>query len=61
VNGAEIEDRPGATVIPLVASIADLSTSIPFADENPCARWYVAKRAVALGAPERVPPDWRRG
>lgn len=60
MSAPEPADVPGGTVIPLVASVADLSTSIPFAIENPCARWYVTKRAVALGVPERVPPEWRR-
>ncbi len=44
--------------IPIVSSADDLDMAIKYGDTHPAARWYIAKRAVALGVPERVPADW---
>lgn len=45
-------------VIPTVDTVDDLDVAIRVASANPGARWFVAKRAKALGAEERVPADW---
>ena len=47
-------------VIPLIASIADLEVAIRVGHHTPDSRWYIAKRAAALGAAERVPVGWGR-
>jgi hypothetical protein len=44
--------------IPVVASAADLDLAVRFADSHPQARWYVVKRAGALGAIGRIPESW---
>lgn len=44
--------------IPPVDTVDDLDVAIRLASVNPDARWFVAKRAKALGAAERVPADW---
>jgi hypothetical protein len=44
--------------IPVVASAADLDVAIRVADSHPQARWYVVKRAGALGAIGRMPESW---
>lgn len=46
------------TMIPTVETLDDLDTAIRVASANPAARWFVAKRAIALGAGERVPEEW---
>lgn len=45
-------------MIPAVDTIDDLDTAVRFAHTHPQARWYVAKRAVALNASGKVPADW---
>ena len=55
------EIRPmtsGACLIPPISCLADLSSGLHYADENPSARWYVTKRATALGAACRIPEQW---
>lgn len=44
--------------IPVIASADDVDVAVKVAQNNPSARWYVAKRAKALGVSERVPADW---
>ena len=55
------EIRPmtsGACLIPPISCLADLSSGLHYADENPDARWYITKRALALGAGHRIPQEW---
>jgi 2'-5' RNA ligase len=54
-------DQPmsaAACPIPPIECLADLSVGMHYASENPSARWYVAKRAQALGAEQRIPESW---
>jgi len=44
--------------IPLVASAEDLELGLRFAAVHPDARWYMAKRAMALGESDRIPTWW---
>jgi hypothetical protein len=46
------------THIPMIASTEDLDLGLRFAAVHPDARWYVAKRAMALGESNRVPTWW---
>lgn len=46
------------STIPVVASVDDIDAALQFAQRRPEARWYVAKRLVALGASARIPDDW---
>lgn len=48
-------------MVPVVASISELPDAITYANDRPNCRWYVAKRAVALGAADQVPPEWGEG
>jgi hypothetical protein len=43
---------------PIITSTADLTAAVGFAQDNPEARWYVVKRAQALGADRRIPAAW---
>lgn len=45
-------------MVPVVASISELPDAITYANDRPNCRWYVAKRAVALGAADQVPAEW---
>lgn len=45
-------------MIPMVASAADLPDAVAYAETRPSARWYVAKRAVALGDSAVIPASW---
>lgn len=47
-----------ACLIPTIDCLADLSVGVHYAREHPAARWYVAKRAHALGAGHRIPESW---
>lgn len=44
--------------IPLVASAADVPRAVRYAERNPSARWYVARRAASLGYSDAVPAEW---
>lgn len=44
--------------IPVIASAADVQAGIAMARRNPLIRWYVRKRADALGEGHRVPEGW---
>lgn len=46
------------SVIPVVSSAADLPAAIKVGNNRPSCRWYVAKRAEALGAANMVPAHW---
>jgi len=46
------------TDMPIVASAEDLTLSIRYADEHPETRWYVIRRAVALGQHDHIPESW---
>jgi hypothetical protein len=47
-----------ALSIPLIQSKADLSLGIRYGNEVPDSRWYVIKRAEALGASASLPASW---
>lgn len=44
--------------IPQVGSVEDLDLGIRYGNTHPNARWYVTKRASALGASARIPAHW---
>jgi hypothetical protein len=46
------------SLVPVVASAEELSAAVKYAEQHPSARWYVSRRAVALGTPEAVPATW---
>lgn len=48
----------GQDMPPPVASLHDLDLAIAHAHTAPSARWYVAKRATALGASDKIPAQW---
>lgn len=54
----EMDPMMAACLIPTINCLADLSIGMHYASENPSARWYVAKRAQALGAERRIPESW---
>lgn len=45
-------------MVPVVASVAELPDAIKYADDRPSSRWFVSRRAIALGAPEQIPAEW---
>lgn len=47
--------------IPEINQVEDLDLAVRYASAHPGARWYVAKRAKALNAAERIPPEWNGG
>lgn len=49
---------PAALSIPIIASVKDLPLGIRYGNQVPDARWYVTKRARALGCADRLPPQW---
>ena len=73
-NGADVEIDPeevempdeaspdtviaSGTVIPEINDADGLEVAIRYANTHPASRWYVAKRAHAMGLQERVPMDW---
>lgn len=59
VDPRTLPTASSAASIPLVASAADLPTAVRYAREHIAARWYVARRAAALGEPGAVPAVWR--
>lgn len=44
--------------IPPILTLHDLKIGLRHADTHPSSRWYVKKRAVALGAPGMIPEQW---
>lgn len=72
VDGADIIQEPQSTVaasaltaagisLPEINRPEDLSLAVRFASAHPQARWYVVKRAHALGAADQVPAGWGGG
>jgi hypothetical protein len=59
----ELDDpvTSAGAAIPPVLTLDDLSVGLHFADSHPAARWYVAKRASALGVVDRIPEQWFGG
>lgn len=45
-------------MVPIVASVNELPDAIKYAEDRPNCRWFVAKRAVALGEAGQVPAHW---
>lgn len=54
------EYEPGPGYIPKVDRPEQLTAAIGYAMANPHARWYIRKRAVALGFADAIPRSWRR-
>lgn len=46
------------SVIPVIASADDLESAIKFANRNRSARWYVSRRAEAMGQEALIPESW---
>lgn len=44
--------------IPQVSRVEDLDLGIRYGNTHPAARWFVTKRAHALGASARIPAHW---
>lgn len=44
--------------IPMIASASDVPNAVRYAQRNPGSRWYVARRAQALGVPDAAPAEW---
>jgi hypothetical protein len=44
--------------IPVIASADDIDAAIVYAHRRPEARWYVARRAEALGVSNKIPQKW---
>ncbi len=53
----EVVAASGAA-IPIIAMAADLPLAVRLASTHPEIRWYVAKRAKALGVPVDIPSSW---
>lgn len=49
---------PVTSSVPVVASVLDVDLAVRYAALHPDTRWYVVKRAIALGEQHRVPADW---
>jgi hypothetical protein len=47
--------------LPEINQPEDLPLAVRFASAHPAARWYVLKRAKALGAADQVPAEWGGG
>lgn len=56
--GDVMEPVSASCLIPTIDCLADLPVGVHYANENPAARWYVAKRAQALGVEQRIPESW---
>ena len=57
IEGVGTMVAAGST-IPIIASADDLDVAVQYGHNNPASRWYIAKRATALGTTERVPSEW---
>lgn len=53
-----VDFAPCALSIPIIASVKDLPLGIRYGNQVPDARWYVVKRAKALGEAKRLPLEW---
>jgi len=47
--------------IPSVNRVDDLPVAVRYAITHPDSRWYVVKRAKALGALDKIPQEWQLG
>lgn len=45
-------------LVPVIASVQDVPRGIQYAHDHPSARWYVIRRAKALGRGHRLPTSW---
>jgi hypothetical protein len=45
-------------MVPIVASVAELPDAIKYAEDRPNSRWFVSRRAIALGAADQIPAEW---
>ena len=46
------------SLVPVVASVDELPDAVKYAERNVSARWYVSRRAQALGQPGVIPDSW---
>jgi hypothetical protein len=46
--------------VPTIACASDLTRGITYGSQVPSSRWYVMKRAAALGLSDRIPLQWSR-
>lgn len=58
--GTDVAVMASAVCIPEIMCLEDLALGLRYASAHSDARWYVMKRAAALGAPEKIPPQWSR-
>jgi hypothetical protein len=60
LGGEAAEDDPflASVLVPPVLCLDDLAPAVQYADTHPAARWYMQRRAVALGAAELIPAQW---
>ncbi|HEX6681563.1 MAG TPA: 2'-5' RNA ligase family protein [Candidatus Limnocylindrales bacterium] len=57
-TGYDLGDELAGSIIPPVLTADDLPLCVQFAQENPAARWYAEKRALALGLQQMLPTQW---
>lgn len=55
--GEEVLTASGSN-IPVIATADDMDLGITYGKTHPESRWYVAKRAKALGIQDQIPEDW---
>lgn len=55
--GDEVLTASGVN-IPIIATAEDIDLGIRYGSTHPESRWYVAKRAKALGVQDQIPEDW---
>lgn len=58
VDDLDMFDNLTSSIIPPVETVDDFPLALNFAETHPAARWYVEKRAAALGLRERIPSQW---
>lgn len=55
---ADIESTLASVMVPPVTCLDDLAPAVRYADQNPSARWYAERRAIALDATDMIPTTW---
>ncbi len=60
LGGGQLEPSVAALCMPTIATAQDLSLGIRYGAQAPDARWYVMKRADALGMTDRIPVGWSK-
>lgn len=60
LTGSDTAMMASAVCLPEISCEQDLDLGLRYASAHAEARWYVMKRAVALGAGERIPNQWSR-